>query len=98
MRDWRRINVSFTRAKKKLVIFGSRKTLGSDKLLSDFLDLMDRNGWIYTLKPGAEGLHPLPSIMKVDQKEKGAVIRKVGKIGEAILSGNPFVKEIMKVS
>ncbi|KAH8084106.1 AAA domain-containing protein [Filobasidium floriforme] len=49
LRDWRRINVSLTRAKKKLVIFGSRGTLQSDRLLSEFFDLMDGKGWIVDL-------------------------------------------------
>jgi len=57
LRDWRRINVSFTRAKKKLIIFGSRKTLQSDKLLEDFFALMESKNWIRQLSPGADSLH-----------------------------------------
>jgi DNA replication ATP-dependent helicase Dna2 len=49
LRDWRRINVSLTRAKKKLVIFGSRGTLQTDRLMSEFFDLMQENGWIMDL-------------------------------------------------
>lgn len=57
MKDWRRINVSFTRAKAKLVIFGSRKTLQGDKLLKEFVELMERKKWLYQLPAGLEKLH-----------------------------------------
>ncbi|KAL7423852.1 DNA replication endonuclease-helicase Dna2 [Cryptotrichosporon argae] len=57
LRDWRRINVSFTRAKKKLVVFGSRRTLDADPLLAAFLGLMRERGWIRTLPRGADRAH-----------------------------------------
>ena len=41
--------MSLTRAKKKLVIFGSRGTLQTDRLMSEFFDLMQENGWIMDL-------------------------------------------------
>ncbi|KAI0079151.1 Dna2-domain-containing protein [Panus rudis PR-1116 ss-1] len=57
VRDWRRMNVSFTRARSKLVLFGSRQTLQTDPLLSQFFDLMDSKGWIMSLPPNADKLH-----------------------------------------
>jgi DNA replication ATP-dependent helicase Dna2 len=51
------MNVSFTRARKKLVIFGSRKTLMREPLLSQFFELMHRNDWILTLPRGADKAH-----------------------------------------
>jgi DNA replication ATP-dependent helicase Dna2 len=57
LKDWRRLNVSFTRARSKLVIFGSRKTLSSSPLLGDFFELMERQSWIYQLPPGANVSH-----------------------------------------
>ncbi|KAG0341927.1 Tripartite DNA replication factor, partial [Podila humilis] len=42
LKDWRRINVAFTRAKKKLVVFGSRTTLQGSPIFEKFLDLMDQ--------------------------------------------------------
>ncbi|KAF9479182.1 Dna2-domain-containing protein [Pholiota conissans] len=53
VKDWRRMNVSFTRARKKLVIFGSRKTLKREPLLASFFELMEGQGWILPLLPGA---------------------------------------------
>lgn len=41
LRDWRRLNVAITRAKKKLVLVGSRRTLASGgKFLSSMLDFV----------------------------------------------------------
>ena len=51
------MNVSFTRARSKLVIFGSRKTLQRDPLLAQFFDLMESQGWILALPAGADVAH-----------------------------------------
>lgn len=53
MKDWRRINVAFTRARAKLVVFGSRKTLQASPLLADFFTLMEDKNWILTLPADA---------------------------------------------
>jgi DNA replication ATP-dependent helicase Dna2 len=56
LRDWRRINVAFTRAKTKLLVVGSARTLkgvGSDnpdagqEMVAQFVQLMERKGWVY---------------------------------------------------
>ena len=57
MRDWRRINVSFTRARSKLIIFGSRKTLKTAPLLQEFFELMESRDWILRLPEKAHLLH-----------------------------------------
>lgn len=57
VKDWRRMNVSFTRARAKLVIFGSRKTLQTTPLLKQFFTLMEGKGWILPLAKGAEAEH-----------------------------------------
>lgn len=57
LKDWRRINVAFTRARTKLLVLGSRSTLASDELLRGFFDLMDRQGWVFDLPKGAMDMH-----------------------------------------
>ncbi|KAI8816488.1 AAA domain-containing protein [Fimicolochytrium jonesii] len=60
IRDWRRINVSFTRAKKKLVIFGSRSTLEGTALFAEFLNIIDEKAWELKLPIGAHDMHIIP--------------------------------------
>lgn len=60
LRDWRRINVAFTRAKTKLLVVGSMSTLkgsGSENMLSKFITLMEERSWIYNLPSDAMDCH-----------------------------------------
>lgn len=54
------MNVSFTRARSKLIIFGSRKTLQAVPLLSEFFALMNSKGWILPLPALADQMHDIP--------------------------------------
>jgi ATP-dependent RNA/DNA helicase IGHMBP2 len=44
LKDYRRMNVAMTRAKKKLVVIGDSATLGQDKFYNDFLDFVEKEG------------------------------------------------------
>jgi DNA replication ATP-dependent helicase Dna2 len=63
LKDWRRINVAFTRAKTKLLVVGSRETLkgnggsSNEEMVSKFVGLMEEKGWIYDLPKGAVESH-----------------------------------------
>ena len=57
LKDWRRVNVALTRARSKLVVLGSRRTLGNNDLLAKFMVLVDGNGWSVNLPKGADELH-----------------------------------------
>jgi DNA replication ATP-dependent helicase Dna2 len=57
VKDWRRMNVAFTRARSKLVIFGSRSTLAQVPLLESFFQLMEGEGWILRLPGNAHEAH-----------------------------------------
>jgi len=57
VKDWRRMNVAFTRARSKLVIFGSRSTLTRTPLLESFFQLMEGEGWIFQLPSDAHETH-----------------------------------------
>lgn len=43
LKDFRRMNVAMTRAKKKLIIIGDSATIGSEKFYTDFLDYVELN-------------------------------------------------------
>ena len=57
LKDWRRVNVAITRAKKKLIVIGSQRTLAHDALLNQFLHMVHAKGWSYDLQPGAHEMH-----------------------------------------
>lgn len=53
LKDWRRVNVAFTRARTKLLVVGSAGTLKGNELLGKFVALMQGNGWMYNLPKNA---------------------------------------------
>lgn len=57
LKDWRRVNVAFTRARTKLIILGSRSTLMGDELMRRFLALVDGEKWAMDLPNGATEGH-----------------------------------------
>ncbi|KAJ5254558.1 hypothetical protein N7505_011767 [Penicillium chrysogenum] len=62
LRDWRRVNVAFTRAQTKLLVVGSRSTLrDGNELLCKYVRLMEGRDWVYNLPSGAIDKHFFPS-------------------------------------
>lgn len=105
LRDWRRINVSFTRAKKKLVVFGSQRTLNQDKLLGKFFNLMAERQWIRSLSSCADALHNWSNTETEpdaahsdghgsDTDAKGR--KKAAVVSAKMLAKHPFTSEIIE--
>ncbi|KAF4610251.1 hypothetical protein D9613_010517 [Agrocybe pediades] len=82
LKDWRRINVSFTRARSKLVIFGSRKTLGREPLLQEFFDLMESKKWILQLEKGALEVHSRHGLIRPPEAVKEEMVEVEVKMEE----------------
>jgi DNA replication ATP-dependent helicase Dna2 len=57
LKDWRRVNVALTRAKSKLIILGSRRTLVNNELLSRMLAMLDERSAVVDLPRQADLLH-----------------------------------------
>lgn len=63
LRDWRRINVAVTRARSKLVLIGSKKTLlQGGEVLKGIVDICAEKGWLHDLAPGAVEGHFFPEM------------------------------------
>lgn len=63
LRDWRRINVAFTRARTKLLVIGSKSTLrDGNELLNKYVSLMETRQWIYDLPKNALHDHVFESV------------------------------------
>lgn len=52
LKDWRRINVAFTRARCKLIVIGSENTLSKDEFISKFIAMCHENNWVIPLESG----------------------------------------------
>ena len=57
LKDWRRVNVALTRARSKLIILGSRRTLKNNDLLSKLLSLVSDRCWSFDLPESADENH-----------------------------------------
>ncbi|KAK3720452.1 DNA replication endonuclease-helicase Dna2 [Vermiconidia calcicola] len=64
LKDWRRVNVALTRAKSKLIVLGSRRTLRNNELLARFLTLVDGNGWALDIPRDADLSHSFGSTLQ----------------------------------
>lgn len=103
LRDWRRINVSFTRAKKKLIIIGSKSTLSADDcLLSDFFSLIEERKWILDLPRNAPVLHaqkPNTGSPTTAVKTRSSPSKVGGaKLSASLVDSKPFIRDILNVS
>ncbi|TIC00373.1 hypothetical protein E3Q18_01187 [Wallemia mellicola] len=53
LNDWRRINVSLTRARSKLIVVGSAITISNSDKLCKFVQLVETKGWSINIPPDA---------------------------------------------
>lgn len=60
LKEWRRVNVAITRARCKLIIFGSKKLLDGFEQFEGFMEMIENNGWSYNLtKEDVQGISML---------------------------------------
>ncbi|CAE6383406.1 unnamed protein product [Rhizoctonia solani] len=105
LKDWRRLNVSFTRARSKLIIFGSRGTLKCDNLLKQFFDLVDEKGWYICLPKDAHLMHDfskvhgkrMPLEPSGDSQPAGATPVKRARVSSGVLRGRPLLQDIIVI-
>ncbi|KAG9112793.1 Tripartite DNA replication factor [Ceratobasidium sp. 392] len=106
LKDWRRLNVSFTRARSKLVIFGSRSTLKCDQLLEQFFELIDEHGWYSQLPKDAHLMHDFTKNQNkrtLSGTERSHEVKtelppvKRARVAEGILKGRPLLQDIIDI-
>ncbi|RPD65180.1 Dna2-domain-containing protein [Lentinus tigrinus ALCF2SS1-7] len=111
VKDWRRMNVSFTRARSKLIIIGSRKTLQAAPLLKEFFELMESKGWILVLPPNAHLMHELGGATprkrsaadmasdvfgaKEGEVEMAKRSKNVSATEDSVLRGRPLLRDVV---
>lgn len=91
LKDWRRINVAVTRARSKLVVFGSETTLASSKSMKGFLKLVEDRGWLYKLPASAIDDYDF-QIEEAASQKRGKVVR----VGDKLIAKHPVVRNILQ--
>ena len=98
LQDWRRVNVAFTRAKSKLIIFGSKSTIRDTKPLDEFVRLVEAKGWVYQIphEAGVVRSSPRKQLAKENIPPYGTGVGKVMRVsGETVLKGRPMLRDIV---
>jgi DNA replication ATP-dependent helicase Dna2 len=101
LQDWRRVNVAFTRAKSKLIIFGSRSTIRDTKPLDEFVKLVEAKGWVYQVPSEAAVIRNSPRKQAKENfppygQQGKAFSGKVMKVtGATLLKGRPMLRDIV---
>lgn len=90
LKDWRRLNVAFTRSRSKLIVIGSRATLESFNLLKEFLRLIDDNGWMYSLPKDCTKMYSIAKQGTSPRKKQ----KRVG-LSQRLIDNRPIMKNIM---
>lgn len=90
------MNVAFTRARSKLIIFGSRKTLQAEPLLKQFFELISSKGWILKVAMDAHYSHSFPSKKRVGGELKENMGKKPKLKDEpGLLRNRPILRDLV---
>ncbi|CAN3360051.1 DNA replication ATP-dependent helicase/nuclease Dna2p [Diutina catenulata] len=80
VREWRRLNVAFSRAKVKLVVVGSKPTLARAPTMANVLRLIEKIGSVVTLDSGdvsvSPGGSPVKKRAKTSRVNPGPVVAR----------------------
>lgn len=76
LQDWRRVNVAFTRAKSKLIIFGSKTTIRETNPLDEFVKLIEAKGWVYTMPHEAFPHEVTPKLRRKETSPRKLIVGK----------------------
>ncbi|QHS73800.1 bifunctional ATP-dependent DNA helicase/ssDNA endodeoxyribonuclease DNA2 [Saccharomyces paradoxus] len=100
LRELRRVNVAMTRAKSKLIIIGSKSTIGSVPEIKSFVNLLEERNWVYTMCKDALYKYKFPDrSTATDEARKGFEKRTGAKpitSKSKFVSDKPIIKEVLQ--
>ncbi|CAI1768670.1 hypothetical protein SEUBUCD646_0O03300 [Saccharomyces eubayanus] len=100
LRELRRVNVAMTRAKSKLIIIGSKSTIGSVPEIKSFVNLLEERNWIYTMCKDGPYKYKFPErLVNSEMAYKGFKKRTGAKAitsQSKLVSDKPIIKEILQ--
>lgn len=100
LKELRRVNVAMTRAKSKLIIIGSKSTIGSVPEIKSFVNLLEERNWVYTMCKDALYKYKFPDRSNaIDEARKGCGKRTGAKpitSKSKFVSDKPIIKEILQ--
>ncbi|WEJ92739.1 DNA replication endonuclease-helicase Dna2 [Yamadazyma tenuis] len=97
LQEWRRINVAITRSKSKLIILGSKSTLGSGGgIMKSFLDLVHKEKWMFKLPPNACSHYTQydPTVSQTSQKRKNTPNKHQVTSQSKVIQNSPVIRDI----
>jgi DNA replication ATP-dependent helicase Dna2 len=85
LKDWRRVNVAITRARSKLLIIGSKSTLGQsgNDVLRGLAQLVEGKGWTYDLPMHALDDHAFENGSQFSGRLRGGALDKASPLKES---------------
>uniref|UniRef100_A0A0L0NUN0 DNA replication ATP-dependent helicase/nuclease DNA2 n=1 Tax=Candidozyma auris TaxID=498019 RepID=A0A0L0NUN0_CANAR len=92
VKDLRRINVALTRARSKLLIFGSLSTLSNTSAIKDFIKLFRARNWIYNLPVNARSVYDFGEKEFTGSDEN---VSQVKKLSEKLIMKHPISRDIL---
>lgn len=98
LKEWRRVNVAITRARSKLIIVGSKKTLQNLKTINAFMNILDTRGWFYDLPPQADTFYSFVSPPNQDGPNSSPLenVTKVKPLAQSkVFQNKPITKDIV---
>lgn len=96
VKDWRRMNVALTRARSKLLVFGSISTLSNTATICDFIKLFKQKGWVTHLPQNATKMYDFDVGNRTGSENKTEKKSKVKKLGSKTLEKHPVARDILQ--
>ncbi|CAI4039539.1 hypothetical protein SMKI_08G2070 [Saccharomyces mikatae IFO 1815] len=100
LRELRRVNVAMTRAKSKLIIIGSKSTIGSVPEIKSFVNLLEERKWIYTMCQNALNKYKFPQRPATTDGAHHGFRKRTGAkpitSTSKFVSDKPIIKEVLQ--